>query len=94
VGHTHLPCAIEEDLKTFRPEDDAGSYTLGEKKVIINVGSVGQPRDGDNRACYVTFDGKVVTYHRVPYDYQRTREKIEAVPELDNRLGARLVEGY
>lgn len=94
VGHTHLPCVIEEDLETHRPEDGSATYTLGEKKAIINVGSVGQPRDGDNRACYVTFDGKVVSYHRVPYDYQRTKEKIEAVPELDNRLGARLVEGY
>ena len=94
VGHTHLPCVIEEDLKTFRPVESEESYTLGKKKAIINVGSVGQPRDGDNRACYVEWDGKVATFHRVEYDFMKTKEKIEAVPELDNRLGARLVEGY
>ena len=94
VGHTHLPCVIEEDLKTFRPVDTVEKYTIGQKKAIINVGSVGQPRDGDNRACYVTFDGKVATFHRLPYDFSRTREKIKAIPELDDRLGDRLVEGY
>ena len=94
VGHTHLPCVIEEDLKTFRPVQTTETYTLEGKKAIINCGSVGQPRDGDNRACYVTFDGKTATFHRIPYEFLRTKEKIEAVPELDNRLGARLVEGY
>ena len=90
VGHTHMPCVIEEDLKTYRPLKTTETYTLGKKKAIINVGSVGQPRDGDNRACYITFDGKVATFHRVPYDFNRTKEKIEAVPELDDRL----LEGY
>ena len=94
VGHTHLPCVIEEDLKTFRPVETDETYELGQKKAIINVGSVGQPRDGDNRACYVEFDGKTVTYHRIAYDFETTKQKIEAVPELDDRLGARLVEGY
>ncbi len=94
IGHTHLPCVIEEDLKTFRPVEQDASYTLGDKKAIINVGSVGQPRDGDNRACYVEFDGKKSIFHRVAYEFEKTKEKIEAVPELDDRLGARLVEGY
>ena len=94
VGHTHLPCVIEDDLKAFKASDIDHKYKLGDKKAIINVGSIGQPRDGDSRSCYVEFDGSTVTFHRVPYDFKLTKEKIEAIPELDNRLGARLVEGY
>lgn len=94
VGHTHLPCVIEEDLQAYRASEIDHRYELGEKKAIINVGSVGQPRDGDNRSCYVEFDGSVVTYHRVSYNYKLTKEKIEAISQLDDRLGARLVEGY
>ena len=59
----------------------------------MNVGSVGQPRDGDWRACYVTVDGWDVTWHRVPYDVDTTVAKIYAIPELDNFLGDRLREG-
>ena len=94
VGHTHLPCIIEEDLKNYKPSEIDGKYRIGKKKAIINVGSVGQPRDGDNRACYVEFDGSETLFHRVPYKFEVTKEKIEAVPELDNRLGARLAAGY
>lgn len=94
VGHTHLPCVIEEDLNGHKASEIDQRYVLGEKKAVINVGSIGQPRDGDNRSSYVVFDGSTVTFHRVPYDFKRTKEKIEAIPALDNRLGARLVEGY
>ncbi len=40
----------------FAPEEIDLEYTLGEGKVMVNVGSVGQPRDGDNRACYVILE--------------------------------------
>jgi diadenosine tetraphosphatase ApaH/serine/threonine PP2A family protein phosphatase len=59
----------------------------------MNVGSVGQPRDGDPRACYVLFDGTTVQYRRVPYDFEKTIAKIYPIPELDNFLGDRLREG-
>ena len=47
-------------------------------KVLINVGSVGQPRDGDNRACYVIYrqERGEVEFRRVAYDIQRTKKKI------------------
>jgi hypothetical protein len=59
----------------------------------VNVGSVGQPRDGNPRSCYVVLDGEEVVYHRVEYPAQVTADKIYAIAELDNFLGDRLLEG-
>jgi predicted phosphodiesterase len=55
-GHTHVPGIFTENYQFFAPEEVDNDYTLGEGKVMINVGSVGQPRDGDPRACYVLLD--------------------------------------
>jgi predicted phosphodiesterase len=55
-GHTHVPGIFTEGFQFFAPEEVDNEYTLGEGKVMVNVGSVGQPRDGDNRACYVILD--------------------------------------
>jgi len=60
---------------------------------MVNVGSVGQPRDGDNRACYVVLEGNTIRYRRVSYDIEATAQKIFAIAELDNFLGDRLYEG-
>jgi len=55
-GHTHVPGVFTEGFQFYAPEEIDNEYTLGEGKLLINVGSVGQPRDGDNRACYVILD--------------------------------------
>lgn len=55
-GHTHVPGVFTEGYQFFAPEEIDHEYTLGEGKVMINVGSVGQPRDGDPRACYVILE--------------------------------------
>jgi diadenosine tetraphosphatase ApaH/serine/threonine PP2A family protein phosphatase len=55
-GHTHVPGVFTEGYQFYAPEEIDNEYTLGEGKVMINVGSVGQPRDGDPRACYVILD--------------------------------------
>ncbi len=55
-GHTHVPGVFTEGYQFFAPEEIDYQYTLGEGKVMINVGSVGQPRDGDPRACYVILE--------------------------------------
>ena len=60
----------------------------------MNVGSVGQPRDADWRACYVLLDSdNTVYYRRVEYDVDATIQKIYDEPELDDFLGNRLREG-
>jgi diadenosine tetraphosphatase ApaH/serine/threonine PP2A family protein phosphatase len=64
-----------------------------DEKVLINVGSVGQPRDGDPRACYITFDGDTIVWRRVEYNVEATCQKIYAIPDLDDFLGDRLREG-
>jgi diadenosine tetraphosphatase ApaH/serine/threonine PP2A family protein phosphatase len=71
------------------------SISLPDAKAMINVGSVGQPRDGNPRSCYVILDTdqRKVTYVRLEYDVQKTRQKIYAVEDLDNMLGDRLLSG-
>jgi predicted phosphodiesterase len=92
-GHTHIPGVFTEDCKFLRPDDIGSRYVLGTGKAMINVGSVGQPRDGDSRSCYVVLDENTVNFRRVEYPLEKTVEKIYAVPELDNFLGDRLREG-
>jgi len=92
-GHTHVPLAFE---KTDRVR--VGLYSkikvmLG-RKYLINAGSVGQPRDGDPRAAYVTFDlvKNEIELHRVPYDFRMTQKKIMAAG-LPERVASRLAIG-
>lgn len=92
-GHTHIPGIFTEDLNFLAPEELDFRYELGEGKALVNVGSVGQPRNGDSRGSYVVLDGSVVEFKRVAYDLEKTAEKIYAIPELDNFLGDRLREG-
>jgi predicted phosphodiesterase len=98
-GHTHVPGIFLEqqadDLYQFyRPEEVNYTYRLGDKKALVNVGSVGQPRDGDWRACYVLLDDHTITFRRVEYDIETTVKKIYSIPDLDNFLGDRLRDGH
>jgi predicted phosphodiesterase len=92
-GHTHVPGVFTEDGKFLRPAQLRDGYSLGAKKCMINVGSVGQPRDGDPRACYVILEDEQVRFRRVEYPLAETARKIYAVAELDDFLGDRLREG-
>lgn len=92
-GHTHVPGVFTEDCSFFSPEEVNFEYRLGDQKAMINVGSVGQPRDGDPRACYVVLDGNTVRFRRVEYPFEQTIRKIYEIPELDNFLGDRLRDG-
>ncbi|MFH0911515.1 MAG: metallophosphoesterase family protein [Planctomycetota bacterium] len=95
VGHTHFPGVVEEGGSFFlTAELLQGRYILQPGlKAIVNVGSVGQPRDRDFRSCYVEFDGQSVWFRRVPYDVEATIRKIENHGVLHESLGARLREG-
>lgn len=92
-GHTHIPGVFTSRLEFLTPEDLNYEYRLTGEKTMINVGSVGQPRDSDPRACYVIVDGDRLVFRRIEYPVEITAKKIYAVPELDNMLGDRLLAG-
>ena len=94
-GHTHIPGIILASGRFIVPEEVDYRFRLTSDKAMINVGSVGQPRDEDARACYVVLDKDedVIEYQRVDYDYTITQKKIYDTPALDNMLGDRLSRG-
>ena len=95
AGHTHQPGVHEEDLR-FSGLNGADTATFEFKpgrKYYVNVGSTGQPRDGDNRACYAVLEDERVTWYRVPYDFRATMEKIMSTGKLAEILARRLAVG-
>lgn len=92
-GHTHIPGVFTEQMQFHAPPDLDHQYCLEKEKVLINVGSVGQPRDGHSAASYVILEDKQVEFRRVEYDLEATIKKIQEIAELDNFLGSRLREG-
>ena len=92
-GHTHLPGIFTEGREFFSPEDLEYAYQLDGTKTLCNVGSVGQPRDGDWRSCYVLLDDETIYFRRVEYDIDTTVQKIRDINELDDFLGERLPKG-
>lgn len=92
-GHTHVPGVFTEDGRFLSPDEIHGRFPLGAGKALFNVGSVGQPRDGDPRSCYIILTDDAVEYRRVAYPFEKTMEKILKVPELDPFLAQRLREG-
>lgn len=94
IGHTHAPGIITEDGQFLTPEDFGMRFNFQQgSRYVANVGSVGQPRDRNNKACYTTFDGASLEYHRLEYDFQRTADKIRTIPQLDDRNAERLETG-
>jgi diadenosine tetraphosphatase ApaH/serine/threonine PP2A family protein phosphatase len=79
VGHTHELRLVQINGRDLLQEDmSEGTYSLSAEKALINVGSVGQPRDGDNRAKYVLWDPvkRWVQVRCVSYDIHKTAQKI------------------
>lgn len=95
VGHTHMPGVLTERFRFLPPATFEGVYEADpHEKAVVNVGSVGQPRDGDSRACFVLFDGKQrIEYVRIEYDVQRTVEKIKSIEALSAANAMRLEKG-
>ncbi|MFO1052333.1 MAG: metallophosphoesterase family protein [Planctomycetota bacterium] len=93
VGHSHVPGVYPESGGFLAPAQLEGGWPIERERAIVNIGSVGQPRDGDPRASFVTFDGKVARFHRVAYDHPATMAKIRGVAELPDYLADRLAQG-
>jgi len=108
IGHTHLPGIFVEKKEAGRlvyehhtPAElgKDGAFTVGEEKILVNVGSVGQPRDQDPRSCFVFVEdddkGRPVRirFSRVEYDLRSTQDKIYDIGWINNLCATRLEMG-
>jgi len=93
VGHTHMPGVFTEDYRFLTPEQVGQTVTLGQQKMVVNIGSVGQPRDRNPRACYCLVDESRVTWRRVEYNVEATVKAILDAPGLENFNAHRLRDG-
>ena len=94
VGHTHMPGVFLDEPDFYLPGELGNTYPIiDEEKAIINIGSVGQPRDKDNRASYVYVNENKVHFVRLEYDFETTMKKITAIEQLDNFHAERLRDG-
>ena len=99
VGHSHVPLMFElikesGECLLYELSPDA-TVALGENRLIINPGGVGQPRDGDPRASYAIYDSEqnVIWHYRVPYDISLTQQRMLECG-LPRRLVSRLSQGW
>ena len=92
-GHTHTAGVFTENYQYLAPTSLGSRYTVDDRKVIVNVGSVGQPRDGDPRSSYAIFDGETIEFFRVSYDIETTIQKYREISQLPEYLALRLIEG-
>jgi predicted phosphodiesterase len=104
VGHTHVPVIFQWQAKegqsdgvcrALAPVYNQPVALRNDHRLILNPGSVGQPRDSDPRAAYALFDVEALTWHfrRVPYPIEVTQSRMRAAG-LPERLIARLSFGW
>lgn len=95
-GGSHIPGIFRRSTEGWEfsvPRNNEPYHLEQNGKTIITVGSVGQPRDGDPRAAFITLDGATIVFHRVEYDMDVTITKIKDDPDNDNSHGDRLPHG-
>ena len=100
VGHTHVPTLVaegaefEHGCEMYYLEDGQSVPLPDGRKIVLNPGGVGQPRDGDPRAAYALYDTeeRTVTVYRVEYDIPATQALMETAG-LPRRLIERLKVG-
>ena len=94
IGHTHQPAVYMADPAGCKSLPLTDVRLEADRRYIVNVGSVGQPRDHDPRACFVLYHetAGLVEFVRVPYDIEGAQAKIRAA-QLPEVLAARLATG-
>lgn len=87
IGHSHQPLIFESSAEGIRLTEDGKLDPA--KKYVVNIGSVGQPRDRDPRIAFGFFDSSLFEYRqiRTEYDIKSAAEKIirEGLPEVLSR---------
>lgn len=95
VGHSHQPVIVGMDASGRVSVVPGNAFTAEDgARYLINVGSVGQPRDGNPEACFglLDTDRREFSIHRSPYDFRTTQGKM-ARAGLPKPLADRLAEG-
>ncbi|MDP2654011.1 MAG: metallophosphoesterase family protein [Candidatus Omnitrophota bacterium] len=94
IGHTHVPDIVKSEDGTVSFERERTLALKAGARYIVNVGSVGQPRDGDPRAAYGIYDAalRTLSIQRVSYDVELAQEKI-LKSGLPPWLASRLAHG-
>ena len=97
IGHTHVPVTMVRTAEGSRRTRVQSSDTIdlrGSHRALVNVGSVGQPRDGDPRAAFALYDPaeEQVRILRVAYDVERAASRIRSAG-LPSVLAERLFSG-
>jgi diadenosine tetraphosphatase ApaH/serine/threonine PP2A family protein phosphatase len=96
IGHSHIPILARLDSTRMDAAHAPGGTEadLEDARVLINPGSVGQPRDGDPRAAYVVLDlaRGSAEFRRAVYDVERTQRELRDAG-LPNSLAERLELG-
>jgi len=94
VGHSHVPGIFVQEHNKINHLDELQVEISKNKKYIVNVGSVGQPRDGDNRAAYCIYDtdSHLIEIKRIEYNIKEAQQKI-AQTGLPLFLARRLSDG-
>jgi predicted phosphodiesterase len=87
IGHTHVPAVMADTLGVFQVREG--------HRYLVNVGSVGQPRDQNPKLSFGLFDTDTFEYHnvRLSYDIDGAAQKIRDADALPDRLATRLYEG-
>jgi len=94
VGHTHVQGLFTDEPDFYPPGELGGSYKFNTwEKAVLNVGSVGQPRDRDPRAGYAILHEDRLEFVRLAYDIQAVIDKIQEIPEINDFFGQRLLDG-
>ena len=98
VGHSHIQCMYQLDTQNDRVT--LGSPKVGERlklspRLILNPGSVGQPRDHDTRAAYAIYDSEAQTWEprRVEYNIAEVQKRIREAG-LPEKQAVRIGEGW
>lgn len=95
IGHVHIPHVYYEtgtgEVRELKPRENVTIPLMSNRRYVVNVGSVGQPRDGDCASCFVMYDDRKreITFHRVVYNHVETARKILAAnlnPSFAERL--------
>jgi predicted phosphodiesterase len=96
VGHSHVPLlgALEDGRLRAEHAPDGTEVDLSAGRLLLNPGSVGQPRDGDPRAAFLLLDlgEQKASFHRVEYPVEQTQAEIRELG-LPDALAERLTHG-